>query len=95
VPIVPLDEDESNWFSTIKSRLALIGLDSETYTESITLLAKTMAQLDRLEAVIKEQGLIQGVKAHPVARILNQNTLFAHRLLRELGLTFGSIPVNS
>ncbi len=91
LPIMPLSDRETHWFYVIKNRLASIGLDSSTYTETITLLAKTMDRIDTLDSIVKNQGFVNGGKTHPAARMLNTSIDFANKLLRELGLSPASI----
>jgi P27 family predicted phage terminase small subunit len=93
VPRVPQDLPEgarTHWARVGKLAVSL-GTLSEYDIPLLTLLSRTLASIDDLEAAVSRDGAIiesgDVRKAHPALAAADRSRLLAHRLLGELGLT--------
>jgi hypothetical protein len=92
--------EQIEWFGIIKGRVAPLGLASETFTESMGLLAARMAEIDELERFLAENGRVYETRTQsgdtmyrpwPQVAMLNEARRHAQSLASEFGLTPASI----
>lgn len=87
-------------FETITARLTAIGLNSASFTETVTMAALRMHQIDKFTSFISAEGesyethTVQGgrmVRAYPEVAMLSEAMRHLHSLLTEMGLTPAAI----
>lgn len=87
-------------FEALRDRVAVLGLDSSTYTEALALAAMRMAEIDEANEHIKAHGAvietanITGgtlLRANPAVTMRNEAMRHLQSLLAEFGLSPSSI----
>ncbi|BFR49455.1 P27 family phage terminase small subunit [Nitratidesulfovibrio sp. HK-II] len=88
------------WFGVLCAKLSPLGLASETFEETLGLLAARLAEIEELERFIRENGrsytttTAQGdvmCRPYPEVAMLNEARRHAQSLAAEFGLTPASI----
>jgi P27 family predicted phage terminase small subunit len=91
-----LSEGELAHFQMLKERVALVGLDSATFTELLVLAAKRLAEIDDCDLAIAEHGRIIEttteagnllLRANPAITMRAEAMRHLQSLLAEFGLT--------
>lgn len=97
---VGLSEAAQMHFETLRNRVAVLGLDSATYSEAMTLAAMRMAEIDECTAAIHEHGAVvlaptttggELLRPNPAVAMRNEAMRHLQSLLAEFGLTPSSI----
>ena len=95
-----LSEAAQKYFETLRERIAVLGLDSATYSEALTLAAMRMEEIAACSAAILEHGSVVLADTQAGNALLRPNPAVAMRcaamrhlqsLLAEFGLTPSSI----
>ena len=95
-----LSEGALKHFEILRGRIALLGLDSSTYTEVLTLAAMRLEEIDQCDLLITEHGrIIETVteagslflRANPAVTMRNEAMRHLQSLLAEFGLTPSSV----
>lgn len=95
-----LSEVAMKHFETLRERIAVLGLDSATYSEALALAAMRMEEIDIYSAAINEHGAVVLAPTVAGGELLRPNPAVAMRdgamrhlqsLLAEFGLTPSSI----
>lgn len=97
---VSLSEAAQRHFETLRERVAVLGLDSATYSEALTLAAMRMEEIDIYSAAINEHGAVvlaptvaggELLRPNPAVAMRNEAMRHLQSLLAEFGLTPSSI----
>lgn len=95
-----LSEAAHKHFETLRERIAVLGLDSATYSEALTLAAMRMEEIDIYSAAINEHGAVvlaptvaggELLRPNPAVAMRNDAMRHLQSLLAEFGLTPSSI----
>jgi P27 family predicted phage terminase small subunit len=95
-----LSEAAQRHFETLRDRVAVLGLDSATYSEALALAAMRMAEIDECEAIIRSHGAVvlaptttggELLRPNPAVTMRNEAMRHLQSLLAEFGLTPSSI----
>ena len=87
-------------FNTLRQRLESLNMGSQSYTESVSLLASRMEEVKRYTEIVESEGYMTEradrngtviIKLHPAVRMREAAMNHAHKLLIEFGLTAASI----
>ena len=88
------------WFGILRAKVAPLGLDSDTFAESLGLLAARLAEVEELEAFVAENGRTYTTRTqsgdemrrpHPEVAMLSDARKHVQSLAAEFGLTPASI----
>jgi P27 family predicted phage terminase small subunit len=95
-----LSEGALKHFETLRWRIALLGLDSSTYTEVLTLAAMRLEEIDACNQAIVDHGALimaktvtggELLRANPAVSMRNEAMRHLQSLLAEFGLSPSSI----
>jgi len=95
-----LSEAAQKHFETLRGRIAELGLDSATYSETLALAAMRMEEIDIYSAAINEHGAVvlaptvaggELLRPNPAVSMRNEAMRHLQSLLAEFGLTPSSI----
>lgn len=95
-----LSEVAQRHFETLLERIAVLGLDSATYSEALTLAAMRMEEIGTCNALIADHGAVvmadtqagnTMLRPNPAVAMRNEAMRHLQSLLAEFGLTPSSI----